>query len=494
MVVNRLRRNVVLSLCFTVLNALAMMWMIRVAGLVFPPFVLGLFLLARRLSSVGANLLHLGMPQTLLRHISLNFMDEKKKCLYVGGALLIWLGLVVLMIPLFYCMDSVLAVWAFSSADDDHVVLTFWVCVLALNTVLSFITYSTLLAERRIVPAYLVEFMNISGFLLLALLWWGKEATPVRVLQFQAVAMMVLSFSVLAFYFGEARALAPRLEELEETLQVFISYGMPRTPIPFLDMLILLIGPWLLRARLNEAGFLVIALTLVQMIQASIAPMTQIASTAVARLIGVGDHTSVGAGVRLLFGVSMYATILTLGFLAPWYDHLLGFWLKDPQLTEGVSRYFAVLLWGIVPLVIFQSLKSIIEMLWARPFNLYTLLVGVGMQVALYATLTPWFGVSSAICISMLVAYWGMGCLTLVWVGPTYLRPIRYWGLERLTAIVFAVVGLNVWLEKGWGGSSILAAVGLSIAIVIVGFRVFAPAPIVRAMQVAIWPQLQADG
>ena len=117
----------------------------------------------------------------------------KKKCLYVGGALLIWLGLVVLMIPLFYCMDSVLAVWAFSSADDDHVVLTFWVCVLALNTVLSFITYSTLLAERRIVPAYLVEFMNISGFLLLALLWWGKEATPVRVLQFQAVAMMVLS-------------------------------------------------------------------------------------------------------------------------------------------------------------------------------------------------------------------------------------------------------------------------------------------------------------
>src|SRR5262249_195364 len=155
--------------------------------------------------------------------------------------------------------------------------LTFWVCVLALNTVLSFITYSTLLAERWIVQAYLIEFMNISGFLLLALLWWGKEATPVRVLQFQAVAMMVLSFSVLAFYFCKARGLATRLEELEETFQVFIAYGMPRTPIPFLDMLILLIGPWLLRARLNEAGFLVIALTLVQMIQASIAPMTQIA-------------------------------------------------------------------------------------------------------------------------------------------------------------------------------------------------------------------------
>ena len=420
-------------------------------------------------------------------------MDEKKKCLYVGGALLIWLGLVVLMIPLFYSMDSVLAVWAFSSADDDHVALSFWVCVLALNTVLSFITYATLLAERWIVQAYLIEFMNISGFLLLALLWWGKEATPVRVLQFQAVAMMVLSFSVLAFYFCKARELVTRSEELKETLQVFISYGMPRTLIPFLDMLILLIGPWLLRARLNESGFLVIALTLIQMIQASIAPMTQIASTAVARLIGAGDHASVGAGVRLLFGVSIYATILTLGFLAPWYNHLLGFWLKNPQLTEGVSRYFAVLLWSIVPIAIFQSLKSIIEMLWVHPFNLYTLLFGVGIQSVLYATLSPRLNSSSAICISILIAYWGMGFLTLVWVGPTYLRPIRYWALERLAVIVVAVVGLNVWLEKGWGGSGILVAIGLSIAIVIMGFRVFAPTPIVHAIQVAIWPRLQAE-
>jgi hypothetical protein len=365
--------------------------------------------------------------------------------------------------------------------------------MLALNTVLGFITYSTLLAERWIVRAYLIEFMNVSGFLLLALLWWGEKATPVGILQFQAVAMMVLSLSVLILYLRKAEMLETHSEEWKETLRVFISYGIPRTLIPFLEMLILLIGPWLLRARLHEAGFLVIALTLIQMIQIAITPMTQIASVAVARLIGTGDDTSVGIGIRLLFGVCMYAAIFTLVLLASWSDHLLGFWLKDSRLIEGVSRYFAVLLWGVLPITIFQSLKGTIEMLWVHPFNLYTLLFGVGMQVGLYTTLSPWFGASNAICISILVAYWGMGFLTLIWVGPTCLRPIRYWGLERLVVVAAAVLGLNAWLEKGWGGSGMLVGVGLSIAIIIVSLGVLAPTPVVRTILSTIWPQLQAD-
>jgi O-antigen/teichoic acid export membrane protein len=489
---HRLKRDMIVSLCFTLINAFAMMWVIRVAGTVFPPFVLGLFLLARRLSSVVANLLNLGMSQTLLRYLSLHFMDEEKKRLYVGVALLIWLGLVVLMIPIFYAMNSVLSVWAFSSVEDDRAALIFWVGVLALNNVLSFITYSTFLAERRLGRAYIVEFMNVSGFLLLALLEWGKKATPIRVLQFHAVAMMVLSLSVLVLYLRKAGVRATSAEEWKETLWVFISYGMPRTLIPFLEMLTLLIGPWLLRAKLNEAGFLVITLTLIQIIQVAITPMTQIASVAVARLIGAGDQTSVGVGVRLLFGVCMYATIFTLALLASWSDHLLRFWLQDPRLIEGVSRYFDVLLWSVLPITIFQSLKGTIEMLWLHPFNLYTLLFGVGIQVGLYALLSPRFSASNAACISILAAYWGMGFLTLIWVGPTCLRPIRYWGLERLVVVVAAVMGLNFWLEKSWGGSGMLVAVGLSIAIFIVGLGVFAPAPIVRAIRGTIWPQWQA--
>jgi len=490
MITRRLQRDMVVSLCFVVLNSFAMMWMIRIGGTIFPPIILGLFLLARRLSSVGAHLLHLGMPQTLLRHISLHFMDEEKKHLYVGIALLIWVGLFLFITPGFYVMNSVLAVWLFPSAEDNTE-LTFWVCILALNTVLSFITYATLLAERWIVRAYLVEFMNVSGFLLVALLWRGKEATPEGVLQFQAVAMLALSFSVLALYFRKTRVPRPRLKVWEETLRVFISYGIPRTLIPFLDILILSIGPWLLRASLNEAGFLVIALTLVQMIQAGIAPMMQIASVAAARLIGIGDHTSVSAGIRLLFGLIMYATILTLVLLAPWFEYLLGIWLKEPKLIEGVSRYFAVLVWGILPIAIFHSLKGMIEMLWVQPFNLYTLLLGVGVQVGLYITLSPWVNSFSAICISILVAYWGMGLITLIRVGPSYLRPVCYWGLERLTIVAAVVLGLNIWLEKCLGRSGILLGVSFSIVIIVIGLGLFTSAPIVRAVQATIWSRSQ---
>jgi hypothetical protein len=74
--------------------------------------------------------------------MSVHFMDEEKKHLYVGVALLIWVGLFLFITPGFYAMNSVLAVWLFSSAEDNTD-LTFWVCILALNTVLSFITYAT---------------------------------------------------------------------------------------------------------------------------------------------------------------------------------------------------------------------------------------------------------------------------------------------------------------------------------------------------------------
>ena len=200
----RLKRDVAVNAIFAVLKIAFLLWVIRIAGAVFLPATLGLFLLARRISATGANLLQLGMSQTLRRRISMNVEDVAVKRAYVVVALLMWLGLALGLAIALPSFEKPLAAWLFPSAPGSEP-LAFLTGLLLLGIVLSFIASSILVAERRMVRANIVGVLNISGFLILVLLWKGNDATPVGVLQFQAVAMAALSLVVVGAYLIELR-------------------------------------------------------------------------------------------------------------------------------------------------------------------------------------------------------------------------------------------------------------------------------------------------
>src|SRR5213595_2551289 len=61
------RSDVAINIGFAVIRLAALLWVIRLAGVVFPAETLGVFLLARRLASTAAHLFQLGSSQTLLR-------------------------------------------------------------------------------------------------------------------------------------------------------------------------------------------------------------------------------------------------------------------------------------------------------------------------------------------------------------------------------------------------------------------------------------------
>jgi O-antigen/teichoic acid export membrane protein len=440
----KLKRDVIINLAFAVVKTIALMWVIRQAGEVLLPATLGLFLLARRLASTGANLLHLGIPQTILRYVAIHNAERTVKRHYVSQGLLVWVGLTVICVPILYGLQDWLTHWFFPDAIDGGS-LVFWTGILMLATITGFIAYSTAIAGRWMIRANLIELMNTSGFVLLILFWNTANRTPVSIIRLQALCMLLLSLGViLLVVFSSSETRWPEGEERHTIHSNFLHYGLARAPLTFLDMATLLIGPWLLRGDIEEAGYLIIALTLVRAIQAGLMPITQVASVVTASFLKNRNDQTIAEGIRLLFGTILYTTVIALAVLVPWRHTILLLWLGDQELVSGVSKYFSVLLWGMLPFTIFHGLKGVIETRWTRPLNLYTLVVGVVAMLSSFHLTVGSCGVEAAIRLSMLAMFWLVGGMTILWVVG-YLRPFNYWGLPQLAVITAIVTVGNLW-------------------------------------------------
>ncbi len=306
-------------------------------------------------------------------------------------------------------------------------------------------------------------------------------------LQIHTLAVVALSLAVVLWYvLSLGISVVPDRNLLKGAVEDFRRYGLPRTFITFADMLILLIGPWLLRAHQEEAGYLLIALTLTRAIQAAIQPLTQVASVVTARLTGRHNDAILSEGINLLFGTILYASTLLVAILVPWRDTLLWMWLGDTEVIKGVLFYFDALMWAIIPYAIFQGLKGVIEMRWVRPLNLYTLIVASIIYLGSYGILLNFTGLSKAVRGSTLLAFIVLGVGSLACCRG-YLRPSNYWGIYRLCLAAAGLVALNGVAANNAG--LFYVSLALSVSAVIIWILVWLrPAPFVRDLREFVLP------
>jgi hypothetical protein len=483
----KIKKDIAINLFFAVTKIIILLWVVRISSSIFDSTVLGAFLLARKYSSTGATFFQLGFSQTLLRYISMNVTDKTLKRVYVLWPVHVWMILLAIFVLVFPSIRDGLAAWLFPNTYE-HELLTLWTGILLFVLILHYIVSAALMAERCIVIANVFTLMNVGGFLLVVLWWQEQSATPVGVLRFQTSAMASLSLVVLAVYLYHLRSSPwPEGQIWLRVGLTFVSYGIPRSAVTFLDTGLLLIGPWLLRYEPDEAGFLLVALTVIQTLQAAILPITQITSIVTARFVSHKDEESISEGIRLVFGAVLYITVLLLAILIPWSELLMRVWLHDAAVIDGVLRYFPYLISGILPYAIFQGLKGIIEMRWFRPLNLYTLLLGVGVQLVVYALLQPALGTTEAVCISILAAFFTVGIMTIVWMSP-YLRPISYWGCSRLAAVAAALVALNARLAHNSRALDAVFAIFISATVIFVVLGLAFPTLFVHSFRKFFWP------
>jgi hypothetical protein len=491
---SKFKKDVLINVAFGGLNLLALMWIVRFAGIVFAPYALGYFLLSRRISEAGGNLLQFGSSKTLMRYLSINIEDPESKRNFVVFSGLMWGIITVTLVPIFYGFRDIWARWWFSEGAD-YELMAFWSGILMLATVINFIAANILLAERRMVSTNIVSLLNVAGFLILPLFLLPSANQGlqgiVQVIRFQALGMILLSMGVIVSYLKQLRLpFLPGLSELKATGKVFRDYGLVRTVSPFLDTLILLIGPWLLRKRIEEAGFLIIALTLVKVIQVAINPIVEVASITAARYLGQERDDLINEGVKLILGTSLYVTVISIVIFFPWCHYLLQLWLHETRIVQGVLPYINILLWGLLPFTIFHSLKGIIEIRWVRPFNLVTLLAATTVTLLAYQLISGIWGPFWGICIALLAGFWLMGLLSIFWLRECLQGAIHYFGIVRLAGLSALLAGLNVWSANQpvlWFGV-LLSSISTILVLALVLFVM--PSPFICDFRKFVLPQV----
>jgi hypothetical protein len=473
-----------INIGFAIVKLAALVVVIRLAGVAFAPEALGVFLLARRLASTVANLLQLGASQTLLRYLPMT-RSPGARHRFVTVACALWLGVAVIALATLVPIRSIVAAWAFPGVPAGGE-LAAWAAALATVTILEFIVCTSFLAERRLVPANTLDLMSVSGFLLLGLVWPIGALTPASLLRYQALGVLSMCLAAMAIRLWNARRASSEPQTIPtwtETARAFATYGLPRGGITGLDVAILTIGPWLLREQPAQAGYLLVALMVVQVIQAALGPITQVASIVAASFVGRGELARLKEEVQLLLGGTLYAATLALAILDPWSGYLFTFWLRDPELVAGAHYYFSWLVWGVLPIAFFYALRGIIEMRWFAPWNLYTLLSAAAAQVLIYMLGRGLFGDVAAVRAGVLTTFLILGGLTLGLLDTSWWRPLRYWGIGRLLGVGVAVVLVNRLLAEQPGPLEALLGAALSAVIVFVGLVLWPSPPAVRAVR-----------
>lgn len=403
------RWEMLVNVGFSVLRAALLLWLMRLAGQLFAPAVLGLFLLGRRHITTGAAFLSLGSTQTIQRYMSLTLEDTAARRVYFLLPVGILAAASLALLPLGWALQGSLATALF--ADSARGELAFVVLLSALLSIFGMHVISSLMALRRFY-AYNLMNLGMAGLLPMAGLL-AVAADP------SAEGALWIAAGLLALAAGFAALLIlrdlglerPTGQETREALRAFRDFGLPRTLSAGIDAATLTVGAWWLRDTPEAASFLIIALTLFRLTEMVLMPASQVLGLASVR--AARDPAGESAISRRTITFGLWAGGMGIAILQPWLGPVLHLWLANPELAAGTHDFARVMVWGLPFAILFYCLRGIIELRWTRPLNLVTQFTSLGVFFAAVLLLPDGNGSVVIANTAMLVV---SGVLSLIWL------------------------------------------------------------------------------
>jgi len=435
------RRDLAVNLAMSLVGAAAMMVALREAARLLPAVALGLLLLSRRLADLLANLVQVGTPHATRRYLSLTPHDHERRH-WLTASLLMWSLAALVFLTVLLAGQRWWTPFLFGNQVDGATILAS-TALLAVAIAGTNLAMSALMAVRRFVWMNLLQIANTSGWLLVSLWLLRGEQAPDKLVFIQAGgAMLLLAVAVVALYLQLRDAPPEPRTPLAVYLRETFAYGAPRTLSPFLEILLIVLGPWLLRDDPAAAAGLILAFTLLRLANALVQPLALVGGVAGARLLGSRDEAGLARGINFIVGLTC---ALGLGLSAagyPWLSTGLRLWLGPTELAGTVQRFATGLLIALCPYMLFQGLKPIIEAVWRRPWMLYIMVASLGLLLALHAVarqfLAPAQSVMVAVPIALAVS--GFGAIIPV---RRLLRPAAYFSWLRIILVAVGVVLIN---------------------------------------------------
>lgn len=412
------KAEIIINFSFSLAKSFLLFLVIAMAARYLAVEVFALILLLRRNTATLANLLQIGVSQTALRFIAFYSHDEGKRMIFMAFSLLILIAITLLTFlgaliwPIQF--SEILGAGVESSNS-----LAFWLSVLVCGMIIHYVGYCSLLAKRFYIWANFFELMNSAGWFGLILSFSGitdnleKLISILAVLTFLSAILQIITFLFL-------NGISPITEKkwYREPAKALATYGLPRGFSAFADMAFLTLLPWLLRSNPTEASYIILAFTILRVMQAAVMPITQVLATRFAQRLGKAEGKHIeNKNIRPLVLIAMVSSLLIIGAYFMVGEWALNLWLADVNLVRGTMMYMLPVILSAPFFLFFYTLRSIIEVTWVMPKNLITLIGGLALQVAVYHISAAYgYSVRDAISFAIFVSFTFVGFISLWWV------------------------------------------------------------------------------
>lgn len=474
-----LRSDYLINFAFSLIKPLGALWLIKVASVNLLPVYLGLFLFSRRFSNTAAALLQMGISQTLIRYLSVYHDDSAKKRRYVIFAVLCMTLLIILISIVVFCVaerDDVYDLVFSNAAEVDSLLL--WTFALLYSYMFSFIAIALMLAERNIIIFNAIQLLTNSVIPLALLFLVQSNSNVIFLIKYQAISFFLLSLAAMVYFFFKLRPCGQSCVGWRKVSSDFVFYGVPRGFISALDMALFFIGPWLVKDHIEQAGYFIISLVVLKLVQSIVLPIGQLSGVVVGKLSSSKrDDNSIREGFRILFVSIVVATSILSAGVLPWISFLLEIWLGY-DVGGQVYKYLYILMWGIVPYAVYQGFISIVDILWKRPFNLYILSAGMLLYVVLFFILNIVFGDELAVAKAFLITIWFVGGMVAMIIWP-YLGGLAGFGVYRFLLTVSGIYFVNYVLSVNAELVYMISAICITTALVYI-YAFIRPSPLVK--------------
>lgn len=403
-------RSYAVNLAFAVVRVLAITVLIKIATMHLASEALAAFLIIRRYAPVGANFFQLGLSQAIFRFVPdrefSNGCDEIFLVRAFGAVSVFSVGLVLVV----YAFGDPIAITLFSGSEVGMTLL-FIVMLMSVVGAFDFLVRAYFLAKREVVLANIVDLATGSGILILAVYFGAGLMTVAQIFYLQAAVVLFVSIVLLFRRLGLSTSSCSGISSNSQvefptiSLAGALHYGLPRGFAAMLEMLLLAVGPWAIGLEdPNAAAGFIVAVVLMRVAQAGITPLSQIMTLTASKAKGMrsGNYDRLEREIEIVGGSVILVVSIFCVVIAPWIPVLMRVWLGDVTIADYASEAFRVLLIGILPFSIYQTLKGVTDVNIRMPLNLFSLVVALGIFFFVLTALR-WIDVTT-----LVAASWGL--------------------------------------------------------------------------------------
>lgn len=434
-------------LFIAVLKGVFLLAIIALAQDRFSVSALASFLLIRRVAATLGNLFQMGASQTLMRYLAINVLDKKKQFEFLYVAFRFWLTLALIVSTTNILFGPYLSPILFPYSINPRHLLSITL-YLSFAMVTGFFAYSILAAKKNIIIANLVEFLNAAGFLFLLMLVTSDTASYQSLIKYYSSITLLLGIAVFVCIGKEFKSeIAVGYQKANDVTNAYITYGVPRGISSFFELSLFLIGPWLLRDNENILGQLLVAMTLLRVIQIALGPIAQYSLVKTSKRYGLDEEEAIKHSLKLLFGSIVYFATVVLSVVPFCSKDFLTLWLGESEFSLATSGILNSLVLSLPALGMFYGLKGVVEARWVKPYILIILSVSVAFQFLAYFAFCSFLTEAESVLVAMNLAFLtlGLGVLLVVkeWLPRFNLKACFEFG-----ALGVLLIGVNATIQK----------------------------------------------